>query len=81
MDLLQIQKFLMICSIINIVLGIIMFVVVSKMREKIYKIHYKFFPITKSQFNTIIYGLMAFYKIQVFVFNIVPWIAISILIG
>jgi hypothetical protein len=66
------------CSLINIVLLFVMFVIICGNRELVYQIHRKFFPITESQFNIAIYSFMGLYKILVIVFNIVPWIACNI---
>jgi len=78
MTVLQIRDFLMWCSVINIALMIVMFLLLSLGRGWVYKVHSRFFPITEPQFNAIVYSFMGVYKLLVWVFNIIPWIAISI---
>ncbi|MBN2375708.1 MAG: hypothetical protein JXD22_04865 [Sedimentisphaerales bacterium] len=66
------------CSVINMGLLIFSFLMLSLARQWVYRIHSKMFPMTEPQFNTIIYSLLGAYKILVFVFNIVPYIAVRI---
>lgn len=66
-----------VCSLINIMLMTISFFILSMMRDWVYRMHSKFFPVTESQFNIAIYSFMGLYKVLVIVFNIVPWIACS----
>lgn len=77
----QVREMLGWCSLINIVLLVLMFVLVTAMRSTIYKIHSKLFPITESQFNIAIYSFFGFYKVVVYVFNIIPWVALWIISG
>ena len=48
MTIYQIRDFLMWCSVINIALMIVMFLLLSLGRGWVYKVHSKFFPITES---------------------------------
>ena len=79
MTIFQIREMLGWCSLINIGLLLLMFVLVTLMRSFVYKMHSKWFPITESQFNIAIYSFFGFYKVVVYVFNIIPWIALSIM--
>ena len=73
------SKFLFWCAVVNYVILIIWFVVFVFARERIYKIHGKWYPISSEQFNAINYAGIAFYKILVLVFNLVPYIALRII--
>jgi hypothetical protein len=73
-----VQRMLMWCTMINVVLLIVSFLILSMARQWVYKMHSVWFPITESQFNVAIYCFMGFYKILIIVLNIVPWIALSI---
>ncbi len=48
-------------------------------RAFIYRMHSRWFKLSEEQFDAIHYGGMAFYKICIFVFNIVPWFALMII--
>ncbi len=78
MTLEVIRDILMWCSVINMGLMILMFVILCKCRSWAYTFHSKWFPITEEQFNAIVYSFMGVYKTLVFMFNIVPWIAVCI---
>jgi len=45
----------------------------------VYRMHSKWLPLERSTFNAIHYAGMAFYKTAVFIFNIVPLIALTII--
>lgn len=66
-------------SVINIGLMILSFVVLMTMRSMIYRIHSRMFPMTEQQFNLIMYSLLGVYKLLIFVFNIVPYIAVTLM--
>jgi hypothetical protein len=78
MTIFQVREFLMWCSIINVALMTISWLIMLNARAWAYSIHSKWFPITENQFNIAIYSFFGVYKVLVFVFNIVPWIAICI---
>jgi hypothetical protein len=80
MTIYQIRDVLMWCSIINLVLMTISFLLLSIARPWVYKIHSLWFPVTEAQFNVIAYSFLGIYKLLVFVFNIIPWIAVCIVI-
>lgn len=81
MTIYQIREFLGWCSVINVGLMLLSFLMMALMREVMYKFHSKLFSITESQFNAILYSFLGVYKVLVFVFNIVPYIAVSVVIG
>ena len=45
----------------------------------VYKMHSKFYHIQREQFDAIHYGGMTFYKICIFTFFIVPYLALRIM--
>jgi hypothetical protein len=45
-------------------------------RDWIYGLHSKWYPISPEQFNAVNYAGIAFYKILVLVFNLVPYIVL-----
>ncbi|MBL7215948.1 MAG: hypothetical protein ISS71_09750 [Phycisphaerae bacterium] len=78
MTIYEIRDVLMWCSIINVGLMIFMFLILWLGRGWVYKMHSKMFPISESQFNVIAYSFLGVYKLLVYVFNIIPWIAVCI---
>lgn len=56
------------------------FVMLMTMGDWIYRVHSKLFPISRETFNAIHYSGMALYKLSLFFFNLVPWIALRIVI-
>jgi hypothetical protein len=74
----QIREMLGWCTVINVVLMLVSWVIMLKLRAWAYSIHSKWFPITEQQFNVVVYSFFGLYKVLVIVFNIIPWIAISI---
>ena len=80
MTLEMIREFLAWCSVINVGLLIVSFVIMCTGRNIIYRFHSKLFPMSEPHFNGILYGFLGVYKLLVFVFNIVPYLALSIMI-
>ena len=78
MTIYQIREFLMWCSVINVGLMIVMFLILWLGRSWVYKMHSKMFPVTESQFNVIVYSFLGVYKLVIYMFNIIPWIAVCI---
>ena len=78
MSIYQIKDMLMWCSIINVALMIVMFFLLWLGRRWVWKMHSRMFPITEAQFNVIAYSFLGLYKLLIWVFNIIPWIALCI---
>lgn len=81
MDIEMLKQFFMWCSILNISLLVLSFLVVAfgGGSNLVYRIHSKWFPMPRDKFNAVLYLLLGIYKILVFVFNIVPWITLTII--
>ena len=71
--------FLAWCIVINYGILILWFLVFVFARDWIYYMHSKWYPISSAQFNAINYAGIAFYKILVLVFILVPYIALRII--
>ena len=69
------------CLVINVGLMIFSFLVLAGARAWVCKMQSRLFPITEGQFNAIIYSSFAFHKILIIMFNIVPYLAVSIMTG
>ena len=79
MTIFQIREMLGWCTLINIALMFLSFVLISVMRSFVYKMHSKWFPMSEPTFNAIVYSYLGIYKILIIVFNLVPWLALSIM--
>jgi hypothetical protein len=79
MDLETLRAFFMWCSIINVALLIFSFVICATGRNLIHSFHSRIFPMSEETFYAIIYSWLGLYKIIIFTFNIIPYIALSII--
>ena len=66
------------CSIINMGLLLWWFFAITVLHDWVYKFHGKWFKLSVERFDEIHYTGIAFFKIAVFVFNIVPYFALRI---
>jgi len=79
MSIEMIRSFFMWCSVINIGLLLFGFVMFWTGRCWIYKVHSKLFNISEENFTAIWYLLLALYKTEVILFNVIPCIALYII--
>ena len=78
MDIAMLRSFFLWCTIINaglLMLTFLMFVFAGGM---IYRMHSKWFPMPRETFTVILYLFMGIYKIGLFVFCLIPYIALLI---
>jgi hypothetical protein len=66
------------CSVINIGLLLFWLLWLTLAHDFVYRIHVKFLKLSVERFDEIHYASMAFFKICIFVFNIVPYLALRI---
>jgi hypothetical protein len=78
MTLETLRDFLAWCSVINI--GLLLFWVLwlRLAHDFIYRFHGKWFKLSVERFNAIHYAGMLFFKICIFLFNLVPYFALRI---
>jgi hypothetical protein len=74
----QIRDVLAWCSVINIGLLLWWFLLFALAHDFVYRIHGKWFKLTVERFDAIHYAGMAFFKIGIFLLNIVPYLALRI---
>lgn len=75
----MLKDFFMWCSIINIVLLTVSFLMILAARNWIYKLHGRWFKLSPQQFDYLLYCILGFYKMGMFLFCIVPYIALLII--
>ncbi len=78
MTLEEIRATLAWCSVINIGLLLWWFVFIAFAHDWVYKMHSKWFNIPVEKFDAIHYAGIAFFKISIFLFNLVPYFALRI---
>jgi len=79
MDIELLTSFFMWCTIVNMSLLILAFLLWMVASDRIYALHGTWFPMPRQTLNVIFYCLLGLYKIIVFVFNIVPWVVMEII--
>jgi len=78
MDIATLRAFFMWCTIINAALMVVSFLMLVLAGGWVYRIHSRMFSISREAFNVAIYSFLGLYKVLIFVFNVVPWIAFEI---
>ena len=66
------------CAIINMCLLLWWFFAITVLHDWVYKLHSKWYKLSREKFDEIHYTGIAFFKVAVFVFNIVPYFALRI---
>ena len=79
MNIERLRGFLLWCVIINYAVLLIWFFLFVKAHDFIYKLHGKWFRLSRERFDALNYGGMAVYKIGVLLFNVAPLIALLII--
>ena len=67
------------CALLNYAVLSIWFLAFVLVRDRLYRLHSVWFRLSESQFDAIHYGAMAFYKLTVLIFNVVPYLVLTIL--
>ena len=65
-------------ALINYAVLIWWFLVFLFARDWLYRLHGRWFKLSPERFDAIHYAAMAFYKLCIFVFNLVPYLALCI---
>ena len=72
------RDFLGWCAIINMALLLFWVLWMMLARGFVYRMHGRFFKMPEEKFDATHYAGMLFYKLCIFVFNIVPYLALRI---
>jgi hypothetical protein len=78
MTLEEVRAFLGWCSVLNIGILLFWFLGLVVAKDFVYATHNKWFKISRETFDVIHFSGMAFFKIAIWVFNLVPYIALRI---
>lgn len=66
------------CSVINIGILAITSIVIVLFKRPIAHIHGSMMELSRSNLNHLYFQYLAFYKVSIFIFNLVPYIALKI---
>ena len=66
------------CTVINMGLLLWWFVFIVLAHDWTYRFHCKWFKLTEEKFDSLHYAGMALFKIAIFIFNLVPYLAMRI---
>lgn len=66
-------------AVLNMGILLWWFLFITFAADWVYRMHSKFYPIQREQFDVIHYAGMTFYKICIFTFFIVPYLALWIM--
>ena len=66
------------CGVINIVMLLLWAAVVTFAPDLVFKTHGKWYKLSDERMSDIHYSGMLFYKLGIFLFNIVPYLALRI---
>jgi len=78
MDIQTLTTFFMWCTILNFALLSLSSLICVCAGDWVYRIHSKWFCISRETFNVAIYSFLGLYKVLVFVFNLIPYVALLI---
>ena len=66
------------CSVINAGLLLLWFLFLTCAHDWVYRMHSRWFGIPVERFDAIHYAGMTFFKLSIFLFNLVPYLALRI---
>lgn len=79
MEIDSIRAFFMWCTILNIAFLSLSSLICVCAGDWVYRIHSKWFSIPREVFNVAMYSFLGLYKVLVFVFNLIPYVALLII--
>jgi hypothetical protein len=78
MTLIELREILGWCALINMGLLAWWLLFIMLAHDWTWRLHSRWFSLSRERFDAIHYQGMAFYKIFIFLFNIAPWLALHI---
>ena len=68
------------CAVLNFALLLLWFLLFTCAHNWVFRLHGRWFPLSEEKFNEIHYAAMAFYKLSFILLNLVPYLAIRIVL-
>ena len=78
MTIQTLESMLLWCTIINVGILVVWGLMLLFAHDFVYRLHTRWFKLSREQFDGIHYGCIAFYKMAVYLLNFVPWLALKI---
>lgn len=75
----EIKGFLGLSTLINYGVITLWFLLFRMAHEPLYRLHARWFQLSPAYFDALHYGGMAIYKILTLIFNLVPWIVLTLM--
>ncbi len=76
----QITAILGWCSVINIFLLFLAFIIVTLFQSQIVQLHARLFGLNKQEIPALYFEYLGHYKLLILIFNLVPYIAIKVVL-
>jgi hypothetical protein len=73
------HHFLLWCTVINYGVLLVWFLFFVFVHDWMYRLHGRWFRLSREQFDALHYAGMSIFKIGILLFNLVPFVALSIL--
>lgn len=70
------KTFLLYCAVFNLLVVTLWFLIFTFAHDSVYKLHQRWFQIPVTQFDTLHYTGIMFYKIGIYFLNIAPLISL-----
>ncbi|MCU4677134.1 hypothetical protein N7931_15980 [Catenovulum sp. 2E275] len=81
MDITQLTQLFMWMTIINIIILLVSTIASALLKSVIYQLHGKLFNLDEKQVSLVIYQYLAHFKVFMIVFNLTPYLALTIIYG
>ena len=79
MTLATLQSLLGWCAVINLALLSVWFLLYVLAKDAMYRLHSRWFALSRERYEAIHYGAMAGYKLAIWIFNLAPFIALHLI--
>jgi hypothetical protein len=79
MDLTDLKGALLWCTLFNYLFLLLWAGLFILARDWMYRLHGRWFRLTPQTFDALHYAGLAFYKVTILFFNLVPWLALSLI--
>ena len=81
MNIQMLEQFLFWCMIINFGMLFVSLALVTLPRSVVLKVHSKMFRVPEDYISRAMYAFLGVYKLLLFFFVVIPWIALKIVVG
>jgi hypothetical protein len=73
------RHFLLLCTVIDYAVLLVWFLFFVFAHEWMYRVHGRWFRLSREQFDALHYAGMSFFKIGILLLNLVPFVVLSVL--